>query len=63
MCAVVIWHAKEKGNARASQYVNDLTRRCSFACEKLCVSVRVLYDGSRGLDARVRFHVLELKVK
>ena len=43
----------------------DLTRSCSFACERPRGNVRVLVfdEASHGVDARVRFRVLELKAK
>ena len=52
---------------RASQSVNGfafVTRRCSFATERLCVNGLVpVYEASRGVNARVHFRVFEPKEK
>jgi hypothetical protein len=58
----VIWHVKETGSVRASQFVNDWTRRCSFA-PSVNGRVPAVYEATRRVDVSVRFYVLELVEK
>jgi hypothetical protein len=64
MCAGVIWHAKGRGSVLASQSVNGFVFVTRSATERSCVNDHVpVYEASRGVNARVHFRVLELKVK